>query len=673
MAGSTALYDDSFNLPVKDMIVQALRERFPNLDIRPGSALYQAVAMPLAFGFQPFRDRLNVLRRNQSLRFFQYMLTSELDRLTANFLVQRASAINANGTARVYFAQPGNYTVPLTAVFSTDDGRTFAPSQVVSVTQAQVLLNYEDGLYYVNVPVSATLPGSDGAIPAGTITRVTGVVGAVSATNKTAFFGGRDIESNAGLVARTRRSIATRTLTSRASIEALLREQFGETLISVTPIGFGDEGMTRDVIRSFVSFDDLFTTTYCRKINVSINEAGEVFTGSGQPPANNRYVGAIIDTRNTYTEPDTARINDPYYFWALPVTRSGRLVKLALNRGDKVVVKKVDQSAGPDPDDGTYVVTDIVYAAPYAGHVAGDPAGSERTMMLVLDRPFTNPQPQSINTNVGSPDLVAHEYRISTGVSTEDFHVGGHVDLYVHTANTFNDVLVIAELFPSSVNPSFFDVPIRATQVLNPLNNPWYEDGKVFQLPVITIVKVEQIDLTDASLVLRELSQGKDFVYIDEAPDLRLTPEEQGVLRFIGSSFSGARIRVTYTTNSDVRAIQDFVSLSERRDLTKNILVKAAAALLVDVELAYTGNAEVEDVVDVVKGYVNSRPQGGEITVNQIVSLLNVFDVTDIRMPVTLRAKRFHRDGTVSTLESTDRITASALERFVADDSLSIG
>jgi len=673
MAGSTALYDDSFNLPVKDFILQALRERFPDLDVRPGSALYQAVAMPLAFGFQPFRDRLNVLRRNQSLRFFQYMLTSELDRLVANFLVQRAEAVNANGTARVYFAQPGNYVVPVTAVFSTDDGRTFTPVQAVTITQAQLLLNYDDGLYYVDVPVIATVAGADSAVAAGVITTVTGVSGAVSATNKAAFFGGRDLESNAGLVARTRRSIATRTLTSRASIEALLREQFGETMISMAITGFGDSGMLRDVVRSFVSYDELFTTTYCRKINVSIDAAGVVYTGSGTPPASNRFVGAIIDTRNTYSEPDTTKINDPYYFWALPVTRSGQQLKLAMNRGDQVKLRKVDQSSGPDPDDGDYTVTDIVYQPPFAGHISGDPLGTERTMMLILDRPFTNPQPQAIVTTPGSVDLVAHEYRVSTGVGTDDFHVGGHADLYVHTASTFNDTIVIAELFQSAVSAEFFDVPVRDTQVLNPLGNPWYEDGKVFQLPVITLVKVEQIDLTDPSLVLKELVQGVDFIYIDEDPKTRLTASETGTLRFIGAALSGARIRVTYTTNSDVRAIQDFVSQSEQRDVTKNMLVKAAKALLVDVELSYTGEADAADVQDVVRSYINSRPQGGEITVNQIVALLNVFDVTDINMPVTLRAKRFNNDGSVTDLESTDRITITSLERFVAQDSLSVG
>ena len=294
-------------------------------------------------------------------------------------------------------------------------------------------------------------------------------------------------------------------------------------------------------------------------------------------------------------------------------------------------------------------------------------------MMLILDRPFTAPQPQVIVTTPGSTDLVEHEYRVSTGVGTDDFHLGGHVDLYLHTTNTFEDVIIVAELFQSSAGTEFFDVPISAVPIDNPLSNPWYEDGKVFQLPVIAFNKVEQIDLTDATLVIRELQQGSDFVYISNDGTTRLTADEDGFIRFIGSSLSGARVRITYTTNSDVRAVQDFVSQSSQRDITKNVLVKSARAMLVDVTLTYTGQAVSNDVADVVRSYINSRPQGGELTVNQIVSVLNVFDVTDIAMPVKLVAKRFNDDGSVTVLESEDRIAAESFERFVAQDDLSIG
>lgn len=673
MAGSTALFEDKFNLPVEAFIVQALQERFPDLDIRQGTALYQTVVLPLAFGFQPFRDRLNILRKNQSLRFFQYMIPEELNRLTSNFLVQRAASLNANGTVRVFFSQPGNYTVPTSAVFSTDDNRTFSPVQSVTINQSQIILNFQDGQYYVDVPAQAALPGADGAIDSGLITKVEGVSNAVGATNPAAFFGGRDEESNANLVDRTRRSIATRTITSKFSTEALLREQFGSSLISMEMIGFGDDEMLRDTAKSFVGYDDLFTTTYCRKVNVSVDADGTVFEGPGAPPATNRFVGAIIDTRNTYSEPDAALINNPYYFFALRVVRNGELVKLALARGDAVEVSKVDQSAGPDPDDGSYRVTDIVYQAPYPGHVSGDVNGTAQTMLLILDRPFVNPQPNSLIVTPGSANLVAYQYKVQTGVGTDLFHIGGYADLYVHTVNTFSDEIVIAELFPSAASLDFFDVPISATPITNPMSNPWYEDGKVFQLPVISFVRVEQIDLTDSTLVLQTLEQGKDFIYVSSDPSTRLTADEVGTIRFIGAAFSGARMRVTYTTNPDIRAIQDFVGASIQRDVTKNILTKAAKAVVTDVEFTYNGTADAATVQDIVQGYVNSRPLGGEITVNQIVSILSVYEVTDITMPMTLRIKRFNDDGSVTTEESTDRIQVQRLERFVAAESLSIG
>jgi len=667
-----ATVSDRFNLPVLDFIIQALSERFPDLDVRPGSALYQLVALPLAHSFQPFRDRLSILRKNQSMRFFQFMLPREMDALVANFLMERAPASNANGTVRVFFSAPGNYTVPTSAVFLTDDGREFSPATAVSISLADIQLNFENGLYYVDVPTVANFPGQDGVVQAEEITRFRGVTSAVAVTNRSAFFGGRDEETNAGLAVRARRSIATRTITSPFSTEAVLREQFGDSLISVEVIGFGDEDMLRDRARSFVSYADLFTTTYGRKVNVSINAAGEVDT-STNPPATNRYVGAIIDVRNSYAESNPLLINDPYYFFRLPVNRSGEVVRVAVNRGDVVTLAKTDQSGGPDPDDGSYVVTDIVHQEPFQGHLAGSPPNQvPRTMMLVLDRPFVNPQSTLINTTPGSPDLVEHTYKISSGISTAEFHKGGYVDVYVHTSNTFEDELLVAELFSSQAGADIFDVPVRSETILNPLNQPWYEDGKVFQAPVIGFTRVEQIDLQNSSLVLRELREGQDFIYIPDDPEQRLTVRDRGTLRFFGQGLLGARVRVVYATNSDIQSLEDFLQESTVRDTTKNVVVKAAKPVLVDVSLNYRGSALRDEVEDIVKAYISTRPQGSEITANQLVTVLNSFGVTDITLPMELDSRRIRNDGSIETIVSEDRLTARRLERFVPVARLSI-
>jgi len=671
MAG-LAIVDDRFNLPVQAFILQALNERFPELDIRPGSALYQLVSLPLAYTFQPFRDRLNTIRKNQSLRFFQFMLPRELDALVANFLLERTGSSNANGTVRVFFDTPDNYTVSSTARFATDDGLSFAPVTAVSITRANLLLNYANGLYYLDVPAVAVAAGVDSAIDAGQITTVTGVTGAVSATNLSAFFGGRNEESNAGLAIRTRRSVATRTVTSPFATEALLREQFGDSLVSVEIIGFGDEEMIRDRARSFVSFDELFTTAYARKVNISIDADGNVDI-SGSPPSTNRYVGAIIDTENSYSNPDAAKINDPYYFFRLPVVRNQETVRVAVSRGDTVEVSKVDQSGGPDPDDGEYTVTDIVYQAPFAGHLAGlAPNQVAKTMMLVLDRPFQNPQSTGLVTTPGSQTLVEHSYKIVSGVGTAEFHKGGYVDVYIHTVNTFTDEIIISELFASGAGTDLYDVPVSGQQELNPLSSPYYENGKVFQLPLIGFTRVEQIDEQNADLVVKVLEEGKDFIYIPNDPELRLTPQESGFLRFNGASLLGARIRVVYETNSDIQAVQDYLNDSTRRDTTKNVLVKAAKPVIVDVELGFSGSASVADVSDLIKAYIESRPQGSEITANQIVTVLNSFGVNDITLPMEIKARRSRDDGSVDETVSEDRLTAVRLERFVPQDSLSI-
>jgi hypothetical protein len=275
-------------------------------------------------------------------------------------------------------------------------------------------------------------------------------------------------------------------------------------------------------------------------------------------------------------------------------------------------------------------------------------------------------------TTPGSQTLVVYEYQVTSGVGTAEFHKGGFIDVYIHTVNTFTDEIIISELFASGAGSLLYDVPVSGNQELNPSLDPYYENGKVFQLPVIGFVRVEQIDEQNAELVIQVLEEGRDFIYIPDDPETRLTVQESGFLRFNGAGLLGARIRVVYETNSDIQAVQDFLSTSERRDTTKNVLVKAAKPVIVDVELSFSGSATVADVVGIVKAYIESRPQGGEITGNQLVTVLNSFGVNDITLPMELRARRSRDDGSVDETVSSDRLTAVRLERFVPQDSLSI-
>lgn len=670
------VFDSRFNLPVEEFVLQILRERFPDLDIRRGSVLYQAVVKPLAIMFQPFRDRLSVLRRNQSLRFYQYMRNSELDKLVANFFIERQPSGTASGTARIYFSQADNRTIPSNAVVSTADGLQYRAVTALAITAAEMSLNQEEGLFYVDLPVSAVAAGSDYNIEAESLFTVTGVADAVRVTNKAPFSAGRNIESNVELVRRTKDSLATRTLTSRNAIFTVLNEAFPGLILSQEVIGYGDPEMIRDIVKAYASFDDLFGTGFCRKFNVSYNPSTRaIWTGAGAPPLTYVLRGALIDVSNSYIS--ALNGGNPYFWHEMEIERDNETFLVGVQRGDTVKINTSDIS---DPDAGDYLIRDIVFSEPFSTVTPPVPPDrNDETHILILDRPLVNAQgPNGFDPSVGAQDRTTYKYTISSGIRTENFHIGGKADLYVHTTGIFEDEIIIASLYPSGVAPSFFDIPVSSTPLTNPITlQPLYENGKAFLLPIVNIQKIEQLDPSNADIVLKTLVQGTDFVVIVNNLSTRFTPEEDIFIRFLdtdpgGANYNSARMRVVYDTNPDVQTLQEFVDQSVIHDTTKDILVKAAQAIQLDVQVNYRGTALVESAKSVVRSYIGGIPQGGTASVNDLVAVLNLFGINDIEFPVVLSKNTFNPDGTVTQEESEDRLSVADLQRFVPVDDLSV-
>lgn len=670
------VFDSRFNLPVEEFILQILRERFPELDIRRGSILYQAVAKPLAIMFQPFRDRLSVLRRNQSLRFYQYMRDTELDKLVANFFIERQPSGTASGTARVYFSQADNRTIPSDAVVATADGLQFRAVTALAITAAEMSLNQEEGLFFVDLPVVAVATGSDYNIEASSLFTVINIPDAIRVDNKAPFSAGRNIESNVELVRRTKDSLATRTLTSRNSIFTVLNEAFPSLILSQEVIGYGDAEMIRDVVKAYASYDDLFGTGFCRKFNVSYDPATRaIWTGAGAPPATYVLRGALIDVSNSYINP--ADGGNPYFWHELEVERDNERFLTGVQRGDTV---KLNTSDIGDIDAGSYLIKDIVFSEPFSTVTPPVPPDrNEETHILILDRPLSDPQgANGFDPSIGAQDLTTYKFTVASGVRTENFHIGGKADLYVHTTGILQDEITIGSLYASSVAPNFFDIPVSSVSIDNPVTlSPLYEDGKLFLLPLVNIVRVEQLDPSNSDVILKTLVQGTDFVVIVNDSTTRFTPEEDIFIRFIdtdpaGANYASARMRVVYESNPDVQTLQEFVDQSVIHDTTKDILVKAAQAVQLDVQLGYRGTAVLEAAQNVVNSYINGIPQGGTASVNDLVAVLNLFGVNDIEFPVVFSKTTFNGDGTITQEESEDRLSVDKLQRFVPVDDLSV-
>jgi len=640
---ATSLPDRTrFNIPVSQFLVDLLAESYPDLNVGEGSVVHDLLIRPAALMLQPHRDYIRLMARNMKLRNYQVMNEEEFDALSSNFLVSRRLGSRAAGVQRVFFQDPQPVQILTSARFSDGSGHDFAPIAPQSFTSAQVAANLyaPTAEYYIDVDVLAVLEGEDYMVSAGSVTSVRGVGGATRTINNLGFTAGKNSDSNTELYLRILNSVTNKDLVKRQGIATSIADNF-PSVKGTRVIGYGDPEMTRDTVEASVDMQELFRTSYCKKVNLPLDENGNIsFTdadGNTVITPVGGTVGAIVD-----------KLDLDYR--ALSVTLNGTNYQtLAVQPG--FVVRLFTPTNSADIQD--FTITRVMTGPTEAG-------GPDQTLILV-DRPF-------VDTSTTGEALDRFRYTIVGAVSTNVMHVGGKVDVYVDsTANVDRSVTITAI---NTDNNGVAEVEINAT--------PSDFEGSIgFDAPIITIVKVEELE-AGSDVVLRTLVPDTHYVLVRKESRGKYTRalSDVVIIRGMDSSgfpmFDGSRLKITYTTNPEYAAIQAFVDSDDNRDITKDIKILPPQIVQVSVDLAYRGSASVNQVDTVIRQYLEEKSFGSEISVNELVSLLAFFNVTDIRMPVTLNSSVELGNGELRVTTSQDRIQADRTQVFRAASSLSI-
>lgn len=632
-----------FSLPVETFIRQYLAEQYPKLNTAPGSAVYDLLITPVALIQQQFRDRLRVIQRNQSLRNFSTMLPEELDRLASNFLISKREGERARGVQRVYFSEIQDVNISTAARFSDDEGRSYLPIADVTADSLTLSasLDQQTGEYYIDVPTIATDIGSDYRAKAGKVTRVSNVTGASRTTNPFDYSGGAFAESNGELYGRIKKSFSSTGTSRAASLTSLILRTF-PTITDVVVQGYGDPLMVRDTATVVLSTDRLFQGSFAQKVNLPLDITGKVMweDAAGNPVAapTGGYVGAVYDL----LEKD---------FNALQISLDGKAFnEISVQPGFSV--RFTDEA---DPDFGTQFVVTKVETVPIS--VGGTPV-----KVLRLNRPLSQ------TGDVTSP-LDGAEYTIIGDVNTSTFHIGGKTDIYIKSTADSDQAVVISAL-PSVASSDVAEVPLASSLLVN--NVELFENSVGFATPVIAISKVEQLAI-DSDQVLRVLLPDVHYRLIRKEARGQFTLAPDDILRIEGYEeldgarvplFIGERIRVTYTTNSDIPLIESFINSPTNRDVTKDVKVMGPDVVFVDVEMTYAGSKSTDELSDIIARYINKKGFGSSLTVNELITLLGYFGVTDISMPVRLSALFSNKDGTFTTTVSEDRVILNQIQTF---------
>lgn len=642
---------DRYNIPVLEFLIETLQEEFPELNVNEGSAIYDTIVRPAALMMQPHRDYIRVLARNIKLRNHSVMDPLELASLAANFLVSPREGTRARGLQRVFFAAPQAVNVSNTSRFFDDAGLVFLPINTFSATQSQVESQVvaSTGEFFVDVPVVAEAAGEEYSVGADTVRNVQGIQGATRTTNPNIFTAGKNSDSNTELYARVVTSITNRDLVKKNAISTALFEAF-DSIRNIEVVGFGDPDMTRDIVDAVVALERLFSRSFCTKTNVPLDGNGDI---------------------KWYEDDGITLVTAPLGGWVGSVVDNVSLDYLGLNVSlDGVTFRKVAVQPGnqvrlfgentTDPDIKDYLVRAVVDGPT-------EPGGAD-TRMLILREPFAN-------VSEGGDDIATFPYTLLGAADTDSFHVGGKVDVYVDSVSTAELSVTIASLVVD-VNSGDAEIPILS-DVADSAGNSIFENQVGFQTPVLSIAAVEELDPA-SGVVLRTLVPDVNYVLVRQAQRGRFSVATSDILIIKGTdptqsdTFSGSRMQIRYLHNADYAAIQSYVDNPANRDITKDILVFPPQIVSLDVAFDYRGSATEASIVNVVSEFIAEKSFGATITVNEIVSLLNFYGVTDITMPMTLTSRFDRGDGVVEVSQSPDRVSSSRVQVYVAADSLSI-
>lgn len=637
-----------YNIPVSQFLVDLLSEKYPDLNVNEGSVIHDLLIRPAALMLQPHRDYVRLLARNMKLRNFQVMDETELDALASNFLVTRREGERARGTQRVFFKNAQAVQILTSARFFDTSGRGFAPisSQSFTIADLQNQIYVPTSEYYVDIAVIALQPGEEFMVDAGTVSVVQGIPGATRTTNNEKFTAGKNADSNTELFERILTSVTNRDLVKKTGISAAIFEAF-DSVRNVEVVGFGDPDMRRDTIEATLDMKELFRTSYCSKYNVPLDQNGDIaFTDADgntvTTPLGGR-VGAITD-------------NLDLDFRALSVTLNGTNYQ-TLSAQPGFIVRFFT----PTGEVGDFKITRVLTGPTQEN-------GAESTLILV-DRPFEL-------TTAENDAIDRFRYTIVGAISTNVLHVGGKVDVYVDSTANVEKTVTISALIP--VAGSEITVDSNGTAEI-PLNSAAtnFESGLKFDDPVISIAKIEQLE-SGSDTVIRTLVPDTHYVIVRKENRGQYTLAESDVLIIRGlddsgvSLFRGKRIRITYITNPDYSAIQEFVDADDNRDVTKDIRILPPQIIQVSTDLSFRGSASLTTVETVVREYLAEKSFGAEISVNELVSLLAFFGVTDIRMPITITGSREIGNGEFEVISSQDRLTADRVQVFKGASSLGI-
>ena len=255
------LSDTSFStddiLAAETLIGQYVSDRFPSIDVTPGTTIYDLVIRPAAIVYLTNRAQLTALAATNSILGIQNnpSLASDqvLDSILSNFLITRNPGTNVTGNLRINVSRSAAYTIQAGVEFTAPNGLIYTADTTVNGTPSpsnsiDVQLYSSDSTntqWYFIVPVTAAGSGSTYILVGQPqFTMADPIPNLISIFAFGGFNNAVNQETNDQLIARIPNALSAKNLVSRSSLNSVLKDNFPQ-VTSVGVAGFGDPALRR--------------------------------------------------------------------------------------------------------------------------------------------------------------------------------------------------------------------------------------------------------------------------------------------------------------------------------------------------------------------------------------------------------------------------------------------
>lgn len=630
---------------------QILEAKFPDLDLREGTAIRDLTLRPSAFLLALCKRGFDFYFSQNTLSGISDTSSSDIvDGLLGNLFLTRNLGTQAVINARLYFAREKSVTLTSSIGFSTDGSLFFFP--VLSTTYPVEAMQYDsyENEWYVDVDLIAAEKGESYNISSGSL---------LYFTNFDPFFLRAEInylaqsstapETNTEFINRAESAISTRNLINIPSIDNKIRQDFNDIQRVVT-IGSGTPEMYRDQVEvtgflgttrtgTFMSFTDSNTTftIVLTNHNFVVGQLINVLENLGNPSAieiKRVPVSTVIDSSTfkivlpqTYAPralaaPIITPVEEDIYI------HQGGVADVTCGESVETIRSKFTTDVN-----GKFEVEGAVYEITRSATPEGDPD--------------TVPGVSSFSVSYPGTTTV-------TNISV--------------TQNVDGTLTVVMPNHPLSIGRT-----VKLTD--------WPQSGSTTYRVVTDVLGIDSVKLNKRLPLASPVSPGPSLAitYVDPRSDVGFSDRQKLIVDF-GNPQANKTATMEIKRFDRISDVQAYLELPENKVICSDLLARGYDfySLSFDIDIYDTTLPSTAQVSDIIAKFLEKMEPGQEFILADLVAELTANGISKLKTPLTVTYKYYNKDwlhhatGTSTDVIECFNSTTIFLLNSVTVDSVSL-